>query len=89
MSFYLLAVVAFSFYVRKQLTPRRWRLVHFASFATFALALLHGITSGSDTTTPWALALYWSTSGVFVFLLVYRVLVSAFKPAPARQSGSF
>jgi len=86
--FYLLAIVAFSFYVRKQLTPRRWRLVHFASFAAFALALLHGIASGSDTTTPWALALYWSTSGVFVFLLVYRVLVSAFKPAPAHQAGA-
>jgi predicted ferric reductase len=83
--FLLMAVVAFSFYIRKQITPRRWRLIHFVSFAAFALALLHGIASGTDSTLPFMQMVYWGTGGVFLFLFVYRLLIIAFKPASARQ----
>lgn len=73
-SFYLMAAVASSFYVRKQLTPRVWRSIHLASFITFAFALLHGIVSGTDSTTIWTQMFYWSTGGVFLFLLSYRIV---------------
>ena len=85
--FYLMAVVAFSFYVRKQITPRFWRSVHFLSFVSFVFALLHGITTGTDSTTAWAQVFYWSTGGVFLFLLTYRILMSAFKPVSAQQTS--
>ena len=42
--FYLLAIVGLSFYVRKRLGNRIWRLLHYVSFMTFALALMHGIS---------------------------------------------
>lgn len=87
LSFYLMAIVSFSFYVRKQITPKIWRSVHFISFISFAFALLHGITSGTDTTAVWAQLFYWSTGGVFLLLLVYRILVSYIKPVTARQSS--
>lgn len=85
--FYLMVVVAFSFYVRKQITPRVWRLVHFVSFVSFVFALLHGIASGTDSAVIWAQALYWSTGGVFLFLLIYRLLAIAIKPVSARQTS--
>ena len=85
--FYLMTLVAFSFYVRKQITPKIWRSVHFLSFVSFAFALLHGVASGTDSATAWAQVFYWSTGGVFLFLLVYRILATAFKPIAARRTA--
>jgi hypothetical protein len=72
---YVLALVALSFYVKQQLGRQVWRLIHFASFGLFGLALLHGIFSGSDGGAWWAQALYWLSGGSVLFLTVYRVLV--------------
>jgi len=87
MGFYLMAMVAFSFYVRKQISPHIWRSIHFLSFVSFAFALLHGIASGTDSAATWAQVFYWSTGGVFLFLLIYRLLMAAFKPVSVRQSS--
>lgn len=84
---YLMGVVGLSFYVRPLLGRAAWRLIHFLSFATFALALLHGAMSGTDTGTPWAQALYWLSGGSLLFLTVYRVLASAVRPAPAEAAA--
>ena len=35
-----------------------WRIVHALAYLTFALGLARGLLSGSDSGTPWALALY-------------------------------
>jgi len=87
LGFYLMACVAFSFYVRKQITPRIWRLIHYLSFAGFLLALIHGITSGSDSQIFLAKSIYWLTGGSFIFLFIYRLLGRLVKPA-ARQTAS-
>ncbi len=54
LSFYLLLLVSFTFYIRRIITQRAWRLIHFLSFALFLLALAHGLWSGSDAATLWA-----------------------------------
>ncbi|OGO66865.1 MAG: hypothetical protein A2Z37_08500 [Chloroflexi bacterium RBG_19FT_COMBO_62_14] len=79
LSFYLLALVGLSFYVRKLLGHRTWRVIHFLSFAVFLMAMAHGVMSGTDTKSWWARDLYWTTGGSTLFLTIYRVLVSAFK----------
>jgi DMSO/TMAO reductase YedYZ heme-binding membrane subunit len=76
--FYLLAIVGLSFYVRKRLSNRTWRLVHYLSFLTFALALLHGIFAGTDNAVPAVRVFYWVTGASLLFLLIYRVLVTKF-----------
>src|SRR5439155_688934 len=55
---YMMALVTLSFYVRRWIGARTWRLIHFLSFAVFALALVHGLFSGTDSSTPWALGMY-------------------------------
>ncbi len=85
--FFLMAVVALSFYVRKQITSRVWRLIHFASFAAYVFALLHGVFSGTDSASLGVQFMYWGTGGVFLYLLVYRLLATAIKPASARQAA--
>jgi predicted ferric reductase len=76
--FYLLAIVGLSFYVRKRLGNRRWRLIHYFSFLTFALALLHGIFAGTDSTVVAIQLFYWVTGASLLFLLVYRILITKF-----------
>jgi predicted ferric reductase len=73
---YLWIPVAFSFYVRKKIGTRSWRVIHFVSFASFALALAHGVTSGTDSGTLWATRMYWYAGASLLFLTVYRVLVN-------------
>ncbi|MFZ6030809.1 MAG: hypothetical protein ACOYYS_24145 [Chloroflexota bacterium] len=87
LGFYLTAVVAFSFYLRKRIGPHNWRLIHFLSFASFLMALAHGIASGSDSQTLAIQAMYWLTSGSLLFLCVYRLLGRFIQPA-ARQTAS-
>lgn len=84
---YIWAIVTFSFYFRKWIGHKTWRWLHLASFAAFVMALLHGISSGTDTGTVWAQAMYWIAGGSVLFLLVYRVLVSLTKPVPASRAA--
>jgi len=97
---YVWAIVTASFYVRKHIGQRTWRLLHFASFLSYAGALVHGLASGTDTGQTWALLFYLVTSGSFVFLFIYRVLASLADmiekaletptpvPAPVRDRGN-
>ncbi len=75
---YLLAIVGLSFYIRKQLTQRRWRAIHYLSFLTYALALLHGIFAGTDSALPGLRVFYWLTGATLLFLLVYRIIITKF-----------
>jgi predicted ferric reductase len=81
--FYSLAIVGLSFYVRRKLTPRVWRLIHYLSFLSFLFVLIHGIASGTDSAQPWAVLLYWFTGGSVLFLTMYRIALAVPEPAPA------
>jgi predicted ferric reductase len=83
--FYLLAIVGLSFYVRKRLGNRSWRLIHYFSFFMFALALLHGILAGTDSTAVAIQIFYWITGASLLFLLVYRILVTKFAAKKAAR----
>ena len=75
-SLYGLAVVGFSFYFRKRIGNRTWRMIHFISFAVFGMALVHGIMSGTDSGSLWTSVLYWVSAASLVFLTVYRVAIT-------------
>jgi predicted ferric reductase len=77
LSFYVWGIVVLSFYVRKRISTRSWRLIHYASYLAFGLALVHGIVSGTDSGLGWTNIMYWTSGTVLVFLLVYRILVSS------------
>jgi predicted ferric reductase len=80
---YLWIIVSATFYVRKSIGHKAWRLIHFASFAVFLMALLHGFSSGTDSNTIWAQAMYWFAGGSLLFLTIYRVLIGLLKPTTA------
>lgn len=74
-AFYLWLIITLSFYVRKRIGKKAWRLIHFTSYASFAAVMLHGIMSGTDTSAGWNQALYWVSGAGLLFLSVYRVLL--------------
>jgi predicted ferric reductase len=75
---YVLGLVTLSFYARRWLGPRAWRVVHALSFGAFLLALAHGVMSGTDSAQPLAQWYYWATGGSVLFLSFYRGLLSLF-----------
>jgi predicted ferric reductase len=70
---YGLVTATGTFYVRRFIGNKTWRALHYTTFATFFLALLHGVTAGNDTSLTYIKLLY-ATSGLIVSLLtVYRI----------------
>src|SRR6266567_5402799 len=59
LALYLMLVVVASSYLRPLIAYRTWRALHYATFALFVLALVHGIFAGTDGGEAWASALYW------------------------------
>lgn len=53
---FLLALVITSL-VRRRLGYRAWRAIHWLAYASWPVAVLHGLGSGSDTKAWWSLAL--------------------------------
>lgn len=76
----LMLVVYASFSLRKRIGPRNWRRLHWTTYAIFAAATAHGLSSGTDTARPWALATYLAAVGSIVAATVWRALVPPFTP---------
>lgn len=87
--FYLWVLLVGTFYIRKKIGTKTWRLIHFASFISFSFALAHGIINGTDTSTGWMQMIYWGSAASMVFLTIYRVLTVVIgKWFPANQTKS-
>jgi predicted ferric reductase len=50
-----------------------WRNLHYLSFPAYFLALLHGVTSGTDASAPISLVVYASTASFVAAMVVARL----------------
>ncbi len=85
--FYVWLIVNVSFYIRRLIGQKTWRVLHYLSFAMYGMGLVHGLFSGTDSPASWAQWYYWISGGSLLFLLVYRILntvteKSTRRPAP-------
>ena len=76
LGFYSWIILVISFYVRKQIGQKTWRVLHYLSFFTYMGALAHGLGSGTDSALTWVQGFYWMTSASFLFLLIARIVNS-------------
>jgi predicted ferric reductase len=83
LSLYLMAAVVASFYVRRRIGQRAWRLLHYLTFLSFAGATAHGLFAGTDT-AGWGGWIYLVATTTVVFLFVYRIVLSV----GARRGGA-
>ncbi|WP_336789878.1 ferric reductase [Paenibacillus sp. MMO-177] len=73
LSFYMTFIVILSSDLMKKLGKKVWKMTHMLAFPGYFLALLHGLLIGSDSSYPWAEAMYGATGIIVVALTVYRV----------------
>jgi methionine sulfoxide reductase heme-binding subunit len=71
---WLFGLVTVSFWLRKRIGTRVWRRLHWATYALFALATVHGIAAGTDTSRPWVYGLYVTALGAVTAATAWRAL---------------
>lgn len=70
-AFYLMLLVSITFYIRRWIGVKTFRMIHLASFLGYAGAAVHGFYSGTDSPLWTTQLLYAGTTLVIVFLTVY------------------
>jgi hypothetical protein len=75
LAFWIAAAVVASFYVRRRIGQRAWRLLHYATFLAFVGATAHGIGAGTDS-AGWVRWMYVGATVVVALLLTYRIVAS-------------
>ncbi len=69
--FYLMFLLSSSFYARKWLGQKTFRLLHYASYPTYLLVTWHSLGVGSDSSLLWPL--YVASLGAVIVLTLWRV----------------
>src|SRR5436853_3064526 len=71
----LMLAVAISNRLRNRvLSYATWRKIHYATFAVWTGATIHGLGSGTDRSTAWLVAIEMAAAGAVLGMLSWRVL---------------
>jgi sulfoxide reductase heme-binding subunit YedZ len=81
----LAAILGLSFYARRWISPRRWRLAHRLTPLAYALSLVHVLGSGTDAGSAWLRVPLLGSVVVVGVLLVARI-VGGRRRRPARPA---
>lgn len=72
-AFYLGIAIGLSTWLRPRIGYKLWRAFHILTLLLFGLVVVHGLATGSDTRTPWGVAIY-ASSVVLVGTLLWMRL---------------
>ncbi len=86
LALWLLTPVTLSYYVRRFIGQRAWRLIHSLNFVVFGLALVHGLFSGSDTGLIFVRLAYWGAFVAVAGLTSFRILAALAKRLDQRPA---
>lgn len=79
--FYLMLLLSVSFYMRRWIGQKSFRLLHYGSFGAFTLVTLHGVLAGTDSGPLWPL---YALSLILVLGLTALRVAGARRKAAAR-----
>ena len=82
LAMYLIGLLALSTRLRPIIGQKAWRTIHYGSFLAWAMALVHAVDAGSDSTVVWVQVLYLASAAAVFLLLSYRILL----PTPPKLS---
>ncbi len=77
LAFDLMIALVITSLVRRRLGYQRWRAVHWLAYASWPVAVLHGLGTGSDTKAWWMLALTVACVGAVVAAVGVRLARAA------------
>jgi sulfoxide reductase heme-binding subunit YedZ len=84
----VLAAVALSSLMLGRIGPRVWRLVHWGAYASWPLAVVHGLGTGSDSQAPWLIGLTAACVTVVLIALADRLLRGRRQTLPVRVGAA-
>ncbi len=82
-SLQLLVAVEVTSLLRRSISKKAWRLVHFASFPLYVSATVHGLTAGTDSGNRLLVLAMWLSVAAVAGLTVLRVAQFDTPPAPS------
>jgi sulfoxide reductase heme-binding subunit YedZ len=83
----LAALLGLTYYARRRLSPRRWRMAHRLTPLVYVLALVHAMGSGTDAASTW-LRVPLLASAVPVAVLFAARVTAGRRRAPRRMRAS-
>ena len=83
----LLAAVTISSLVRQRINPRTWRALHWLAYASWPLAVVHGLGTGTDPRLRWVIALVVVCVGAVLTSIGWRLAVTRRAPTGARVAA--
>jgi methionine sulfoxide reductase heme-binding subunit len=83
---WLAVALPLSFRLRQArfMSQRAWRALHYFGYVVWGAALVHGVMTGTDARSPWALAVYAGSGAIVAGAAWYRWME---RPAPARRTA--
>ena len=63
-------------YMKHWLGQKGWRMLHYASFALFVIAIAHGVVAGTDSGEIWVQLFYLGSGLTVLFLTFFRILAA-------------
>ena len=72
------------------MSHRAWRSLHYFGYAVWGLSLIHGVPAGTDSRSPFALAVYGTSAAIVGGAAWYRWVerpAARRSAAPRRASG--
>jgi methionine sulfoxide reductase heme-binding subunit len=85
LAFDLLLALVFTSLLRQRMGHRLWRATHWAAYACWPVALVHGLGTGSDARLGWVQLIYVSCAGVVVAALAWRLTTRWATSPPSRR----
>jgi sulfoxide reductase heme-binding subunit YedZ len=86
-AFDLLLAVTITSLLRRRFGHRAWRITHWAAYASWPVALLHGLGTGTDTKTGWMLTIIGGCVIVMIVAVVARAVAGWPNHAGARLTA--
>jgi sulfoxide reductase heme-binding subunit YedZ len=87
LSFDVLIALVVTSLLRRRLGYRSWRAIHWLAYASWPVAVLHGLGTGSDVKSWWLLALTVVCVAAVVIAVLVRV-AQADTATPGRRTGA-
>jgi len=84
---WLMLIVSATAGARKHFKARTWKAIHFASYAAFIGATVHGLMTGTDSGLPWMLAIYIASTGLVAGVAARRFLSDPNAPLKRRRAA--
>lgn len=72
-AFWVLIGVAATSLLRDRIGLRAWRFIHWAAYASWPLAFIHALGTGSDARAPWLVALASACASAVIFAMFERL----------------